>query len=254
MQQHSLHKRFQSQKIFFLRRNFKTYTEQKRGLEQLIERFSKQNRRAHRSLCNNRCREKHKHLPVLTDLPPTKQNFLQLWRPWSLELGCPVVLWKQAQPAPLAEEARSYIAGKGLAKQPPPRNSSGYKTISRRLRVAWCKVLERREQAEEAAEAEDLGNRIVIGEGSCAQLEIIFFFLSVLFFRHTLGEQRAHLLECMHQHKVAIILHYEAAAKSIPPQLALCGSASYKCIHLGCALPSELLSHAFSVVHSSKRR
>jgi hypothetical protein len=67
MQQHSLHKRFQSQKIFFLRRNFKTYTEQKRGLEQLIERFSKQNRRAHRSPLQQQMPRKtreHKPLPV----------------------------------------------------------------------------------------------------------------------------------------------------------------------------------------------
>ncbi len=51
-----------------------------------------------------------------------------------------------------------------------------------------------------------------------------------LFFRHTLGEQRTHFLACMYEHEVAFILHYEAATKSIPSQLALL------CIHPRCAL------------------
>ena len=107
---------------------------------------------------------------------------------------------------------------KGLAKQPPPRNSSGYKNISRRLRVAWYKVLERRGQAEEASEAEDLGIRVIIGERSCATAPRWNLgswkhldFSSVRFFQvaiHTLGEQRTHLLECMYQYEVTFILHY----------------------------------------------
>ncbi len=129
------------------------------------------------------------------------------------------------QPAVSTKEATTYIV-EGSREAASSSNSSGYKNISHCLSVAWCKVLERREQVEEASEAEKLSIRIIIGEGSCATaprgISGSWKHLISLFSTHSLGEQRARFLACMYQHKVACILHYEAATKSIPSQLALC--------------------------------
>jgi hypothetical protein len=138
------------------------------------------------------------------------------------------------QPALSTKVARTYI----VEGSREAASSSKLLWLQKHLpfaRGAWCKVLERREQVDEAAEAEDLGIRVIIGEGSFATAPrgisaagntLIFFFGLPL----TLLVSRAHTLASMHVSAQGRV-YPSLRCRNQEHSFAARPLSSYKCIH-----------------------
>ncbi len=131
--------------LIFRSKSLETHTKQNRRLEARIEGFSKPNSREYNRSPATTDAAKNPRAQTSASFdwsPANKAEFLELWRPWSLELGCPVVLWKQVQQALWTEEAGTYIVegSREAASHLATGTSSDFRVFWCQPRAPWVRV------------------------------------------------------------------------------------------------------------------